>query len=225
MPNCRCHRQRHAAPRGESDCTCRDTDQSDHPGLNEFARLLLRQIPPTQAPSGARASRLAISCNNSAHRLSDRREDAAPSCLTVVRVVRDARDRSSRSWRLLATSRTSWSSTIDDRFAVCASRGRTANRNDTSIRKRILRRRAAAKAVELPTAYPVPPLRRLGHPAPTRIGTSASEGSPIMRMKMQYLCLTKGIGSILDASLAPPGEARFGEPLGRPWNGVVDTQA
>jgi hypothetical protein len=48
-----------------------------------------------------------------------------------------------------------------------------------------------------------------------------------MRMKMQYLCLTKGIGSILEASLAPPdpGQARFGESQGRPCDGVVDTQA
>ena len=163
----------------------------------------------------------------SAHRLLDRREDAAPSCLTVAKVVRGARDLSSRQGRLLATSRTLWSSSIDDRFAVSASRGRAANRNDTSTRKRILRRRAAAKAVELPTAYPAPPIRRRGHPAQTRIGTSASEGRPMMQMTMQYLCLTKGIGSIHDASLAPPdpGQARFGESQGRPWKGVVDTQA
>jgi hypothetical protein len=163
----------------------------------------------------------------SAHRLSDRREDAAPYCLTVVKVVRDARDFSNRSWRLLATSRTLWSSSIDARFAVSASRGRTANRNDTSSRKRILRRRADAKAVELPTAYPAPPIRRPGYPPWTWIGTPASEGSPTMRMKMQYLCLTTGIGSILDASRAPanPGQARFGESQGRLWNGVVDTQA
>jgi hypothetical protein len=163
----------------------------------------------------------------SAHRLSDRREDAAPSCLTVVKVVRDARDPSSRQWRLLATSRTLRSRSIDDRFAVSASRGRTANRTDTSTRKRILRRRAVAKAVELPTAYPAPPIRRPGHRAQVRIGPSASKASPMMQMKMQYLCLTKGIGSIHDASLAPPdpGQTRFGESQSRPWNGVEDTRA
>jgi hypothetical protein len=98
--------------------------------------------------------------------------------------------------------------------------------NDISARKRILRRRAAAKAVELPTTYPAPPICRLRRPA-TRIGTSASEASPMMQMKMQYLCLSKGIGSIHDASLAPPdpGQARSGESQGRPSNGVVDTRA
>jgi len=48
-----------------------------------------------------------------------------------------------------------------------------------------------------------------------------------MQKTMQYLCLTKGIGSIDDASVAPPGpgQERPGDCEGRPGNGVVDTRA
>jgi hypothetical protein len=48
-----------------------------------------------------------------------------------------------------------------------------------------------------------------------------------MQMTMQYLCLTKGIGSIDDASVAPPGpgQGRLGDSQGRPRHGVADTRA
>jgi hypothetical protein len=116
-----------------------------------------------------------------------------------------------------------------DRWWVCRFGIAKANRNgtDTSARKRIPRRRTVAKAVELPTAYPASPIRRLAHPVQTRIDPSASEGRSMMQKTMQYLCPRKGIGSIHDASVTPPCpvQAWLGDAQGTPWNGIVDMQA
>jgi hypothetical protein len=91
---------------------------------------------------------------------------------------------------------------------------------DTSARKRILRSGTLAKAVELPTAYPAPPIRRLEHRAQT-IDRAASEGCPMMQRRMQYLCLTKGKGPIHLTPLRPD-QAGLRDAEGMPWNGGVD---
>jgi hypothetical protein len=48
-----------------------------------------------------------------------------------------------------------------------------------------------------------------------------------MMQRMQYLCLTEGIGPIRNAFLTPPRRAQAGrrDAEGMPWNGEVDMRA